>query len=101
MRTTLPCPKCSKEFTAGEILEASTISWPELCWIYFKCTVCGEFTHIRITNGRMDTVNFLGAPGPDWEINSSMEIKDFRIRMDPGFAHAWLDGKHYEYEARK
>jgi len=101
MRTTLPCPKCSKEFTPREILEASTISWPELCWIYFKCPACEKFTHIQIINGRMSTVNFLGAPGPDWEINTSIEIMDFKIRMDHEFAHAWLDGKHYEYEAKK
>ncbi|MDA8428000.1 MAG: hypothetical protein M0T70_01965 [Geobacteraceae bacterium] len=101
MKTTLPCPKCSEEFTPREILEASTISWPELCWIYFKCPACEKFTHIKIINGKMSTVNFIGAPGPDWEINTSIELKDFKIRMDPGFAHAWLDGKHYEYEARK
>ncbi len=101
MKTTLPCPKCSKEFTPTEILEASTLSWPELCWIYFKCPKCGKFTHIQIINGRMSTVNFLGAPGPDWEIISTIEVKHFTIRRDPGFMHAWLDGKHYEFEERK
>jgi hypothetical protein len=101
MRTTLPCPKCKKEFTARDILEASTVSWPGLNWIYFECENCGEFTHILINDSRMATVNFLGAPGPNWEINTSIHLNDFKVRMDPSFAHAWLGGNHYEFEAKK
>jgi hypothetical protein len=101
MKKTLPCPKCNAEFTATQILEASTIAWPELCWIYFKCSSCSQFTHILVKPGRMSTVNYIGAPGPSWEINTSMEISDFTTRMDPGYAHVWLEGKHYEFEARK
>jgi hypothetical protein len=101
MRSKLPCPKCGEEFEPLEILENSTISWPDLAWIYFRCTKCEEFTHILIEDGRIATVDFLGAPGPDWKVNTPMLVKDFTTRMDPGYAHVWLDGKHYEFEARK
>lgn len=100
MKNTLPCPKCLAEHTAGGILEQSSISWPELSWIYFRCPHCAACTHILIKEGRMSTVNFLGAPGPDWEINTTMLVDGLVVRMDPGFAHAWLSGQHFEYAAK-
>ena len=97
----LPCPGCDSAYSPKALLEGSAISWPELNWINFSCPSCGESTHILIEDGRMATVDLLGAPGPDWEINVSIEVCDLTTRMDPGFAHVWLNGKHYEFEAKK
>ena len=99
MRTKLPCPNCDKEFSASEILEASTIAWPELNGIYFHCPSCLEYTHILIEEHKMATVHFLGAPGPNWEINTPMVVEGLSVRIDPSFVHIWFNGKHYEYKA--
>ncbi len=101
MRTHLPCPKCGSEFTPKEILECCSISWPELNWIYFTCPSCQEKTHILVEDGRIATVDFLGAPGPDWKVNTPMLEKNLLTRMDPKFAHVWLENKHYEFEAKE
>jgi hypothetical protein len=49
----------------------------------------------------MATVDFIGAPGPDWKINTQMHVAELQTRRDPGFLHVWLNGKHYEFPARK
>jgi predicted RNA-binding Zn-ribbon protein involved in translation (DUF1610 family) len=101
MRTHLPCPDCGKEFEPKEILENSTISWPGLNWIYFRCPRCEKNTHILVEDGRICTVDFIGAPGPDWKVNTPMLDKRITTRMDPSYAHVWLDGVHYEFEAKQ
>lgn len=101
MRKALPCPNCNCEFSPKELLEESSIAWPELQWIYFKCPNCGKQTHILVEDNRIATVDFLGAPGPDWKINTPMLYKDLKVRIDPSFIHVWLDGIHYEFEEQK
>ena len=97
----LQCPNCKTEFTPNEILEESTISWPDLNWIYFKCSNCMKTRHIFIDDGFMATVEFLGAPGPNWKIIEKLKVENLSTRMDPSYVHAWLDGKHYEFEKKK
>jgi len=101
MKETLPCPGCDSKFRVSEILEHSTISWPDLNWIYFQCPNCEKHTHIQVKKEKMATVNFIGAPGPDWELIKSINVPSLEARMDPGFAHVWLEEKHYEFKARE
>ncbi|MBN1343790.1 MAG: hypothetical protein JXQ73_13995 [Phycisphaerae bacterium] len=101
MKASLPCPACGREFSAQAILDASDVSWPDLCWIHFTCPSCGTKTHIQVQDGQMATVDFLGAPGPEWEINTVMHVPDLTVRMDPGLAHVWLNGVHHEFKAQQ
>ena len=101
MTKQLQCPKCNSEFSTKKIIECSSIAWPELNWIYFTCPNCEKNTHILVEDGRICTVDFLGAPGPDWEINTEIIEEGITTRMDPGFAHVWFEGVHYEFEAKK
>ena len=54
-----------------------------------------------VEDGRIATVDFIGAPGPDWKVNIPMIEKGITTRMDPSYAHVWLDGTHYEFEAKQ
>ena len=59
------------------------LSWPELNWAYFKCSTCEQSTHILLKKDKVATVNFIGAPGPDWEINESVSVPNLEVRVDP------------------
>jgi len=101
MNEVLPCPECGETYDAMQLLEFCTISWPELNWLYFHCPNCKKYTHILVEQKRMSSVKFLGAPGPSWEIIKSICVPNLEIRMDPKFAHVWLNGKHYEFTAKE
>ena len=101
MKKLLPCPKCRTEHDVSSILEHSDFSWPELGWIYFKCPHCSEHTHIYLDNNIMATVNYLGAPGPNWNINKSIDVPNLVVRIDPKFLHVWNNEKHYEFAAKE
>ncbi len=96
----LKCPHCSFGVSPENILAEATISWPELSWIYFCCHDCKKNYHVQVENGKMHSITFIGAPGPDYEINNTIVVENFTTRIDLGFVHCWLNKKHYEYPAR-
>ena len=100
MSQNLSCPKCSARYSIEEILSGCGVSWPELNWAYFKCSTCKQSTHILLKKDKVATVNFIGAPGPDWKINESVSVPNLEVRVDPGFLHVWYKSQHYEYQAK-
>lgn len=95
------CIECNQEIKIEEALLNSPFSWPEMATIWHKCSKCGVGNHIRFTNGGYGQIRILGAPGPNWQQVNNFVGSSITLRQDPGFLHIWLNGKHYEIEARQ
>lgn len=95
------CPKCDAGFTAETALDAASVAWPDLHWVWFQCPACSEHTHLEVRDGRIATINFIGAPGPDWKRIRVSSVDDLTVRADPVLLHCWLGESHLEFKARE
>ena len=97
----IACPKCNAECSPKTVLDSATVSWPELLWVWFKCPQCEQHSQIEVGNNIMATINFMGAPGPNWERIKSTKVESLTVRSDPSFLQCWLNDDHYEFPARE
>jgi hypothetical protein len=97
----ITCKKCNSEINIVDALENSPFSWPQLQAIWHVCRKCEAGNHVRFIPGAIQLIEIVGAPGPDWKILQTQPEPSVSLRIDPGFLHVWLDGKHYEVETRK
>ena len=100
MKNELECIHCNESLVVEDILDRCSESHPNLSWIYFTCNSCEKTSHIQVKNAAISTIDFIGAPGPDYKIRTTLNLPDFKVRIDPGYIHVWNKGQHYEYKAR-
>lgn len=68
--------------------------------VWYVCSNCGKGNHIRFDNGLAQVVVLQGAPGYEYDPISSTNEQSLQIRVDSGFLHIWLHGKHFEIKER-
>ena len=83
------------------MLQHSQFSWPQMQTIWYQCCACEQGNHIRFSNGLVEQIKIISAPGPDWEVINSLLEPNIAIRIDPDYLHIWHKLKHYEFKARQ
>ena len=82
-------------------IAGSPYSWPRMSAFWHECPICGTGNHLKVMKNRIETIEILGAPGPNWETIQTAVCKGIETREDPEFLHVWLNGHHRAIEARK
>jgi len=95
------CKKCSASFDIARILAGSAFCWPQLRSVHYLCEDCGAENRIRFEPGEVQSIEMVGAPGPEVEIVQRHPDPGVSVRVDPDFLHVWYNGTHYEIHARR
>ena len=96
----ITCKNCKTHINIVDALEDSPFSWPELQAVWHVCDKCETGNHLRFIAGEIQLIEMVGAPGPDWDILQRQTEPSTSIRVDPGYLHIWLNGKHFEVAIR-
>ena len=94
------CVNCGKDFSLSSSLENAKFSWPKLRAFWHECAYCKSGNHIRISQGRYQQIEIVGAPGPEWESINMFQESGLTYRQDESFLHVWLNNTHYEIAAK-
>ena len=97
----MKCINCSENISLIQALEASPFSWPEMQTIFYECCKCKTGNHLRFSNGLVEHIKIVSAPGPNWDVISEMSVPSIEIRIDPEYFHIWYESKHYDFCSRK
>ena len=92
---------CGKSFSFISSLESAKYSWPNLRTYWYKCIDCNSGNHIKVSDGRYQQIEIIGAPGPEWEVINTFQEKSLIYRQDPSWLHIWVNEIHYEIKAKK
>ncbi len=94
------CLHCNKNTELFEALTTSPFSWPDMSVIWYACGHCDHGNHIRIANGGYQQIKIIGAPGPTWKTIKSYKEASLKTRQDVNYLHVWLNGNHFEIQAK-
>lgn len=94
------CTNCETNFSITFALQSAEFSWPEMRTFWYECIECHKGNHIRVSDGRYQQIEMIGAPGPEWEVKNTYSDKSISYRADEKYFHVWLYQKHYEIKAR-
>ena len=94
------CVACGSEFSFLSSLKKAKYSWPKLRAFGYECADCNTSNHIRISDGRYQQIQIIGAPGPEWEVLNTNQDRNLSYRQDDNYFHVWLNDKHYEIKEK-
>lgn len=96
----MKCVYCQKDFDILNAIESSPFSWPHRNSIWYECLQCGQGSHLRFSEGKVQVIKPQGSPGYEYDVLSEISEPSIKIRVDPGYLHIWYLGKHYEVAER-
>lgn len=97
----LNCPNCKRYLTINQILESSSVSWPNNNWIYVRCPLCNKHSHAEINTGVVSIGLLEGAPGPCLIIHSKRYIDNFSVNKTLKYIECTYEEKKYVFKAKE
>lgn len=100
MENKAQCPGCSAEFTALEILNNCTLSFPNQKWIWFHCPACKKQYFAELHKGKILLGDIDGAPGPAFFPSSELAVANFTFSARTSGITCQLGKEKFFYKAR-
>lgn len=95
------CVHCKIYLTATEILENSTVSWPNQRWIHLKCPACRKYMHVEVSEDCLKLGDIDGAPGPCFMEASSLAVPGLKMQSNTSGITCTLEQIKYFFRAKK